>query len=39
MPIGERARLIAVRQRLAEHTENPPGVHPGLRRAASADVA
>ena len=30
---GERAQLVAVLQRLAEHTGNPPGVHPGLRHA------
>ncbi len=27
----ERAQLIAVLQRLADHTGHPPGVHPGLR--------
>jgi len=31
---GERAQLIAVLQRLVDPTENPPGVHPGLRQAA-----
>ncbi len=30
---GERAQLTSVLQRLAEHTGNPPGVHPGLRQA------
>jgi DNA-binding MarR family transcriptional regulator len=29
----ERAALIALLQRLAHQTGNPPGVHPGLRRA------
>ena len=32
---GERARLVAVLQRLAEHTGNPAGVHPGLRQPAA----
>ncbi|MEU9508032.1 MarR family transcriptional regulator [Micromonospora sp. NPDC048170] len=32
---AERAQLIAVLQRLAEHTGNPPGVHPGLPQAAA----
>jgi DNA-binding MarR family transcriptional regulator len=29
---AERAQLLSVLQRLAEHTGNPPGVHPGLRQ-------
>ena len=32
---GERAQLIVVLQRLADHTGNPPGVHPGLRHPAA----
>lgn len=28
---GERAQLIAVLQRIADHAGEPPGVHPGLR--------
>jgi DNA-binding MarR family transcriptional regulator len=32
---GERAQLVAVLQRLAEHTGNPAGVHPGLRQPAA----
>ena len=31
----ERAQLVAVLQRLAEHTGNPPGVHPGLHQPAA----
>ncbi|MCA2218151.1 MarR family winged helix-turn-helix transcriptional regulator [Jidongwangia harbinensis] len=31
----ERAALIALLQRLAHQTGNPPGVHPGLRRPAT----
>ena len=32
---AERAQLIAVLQRLADRTGNPPGVHPGLHHAAA----
>lgn len=32
---GERAQLIAALQRLADHTGNPPGVHPGLHHPAA----
>ncbi|MGN9807772.1 MarR family winged helix-turn-helix transcriptional regulator [Micromonospora sp. BQ11] len=32
---SERARLVAALQRLAEHTGNPPGVHPGLHQPAA----
>ncbi|MFG1919147.1 MarR family winged helix-turn-helix transcriptional regulator [Micromonospora sp. NPDC048898] len=32
---GERAQLVAVLQRLAAHTGNPAGVHPGLRQPAA----
>ncbi|MGC4814814.1 MarR family winged helix-turn-helix transcriptional regulator [Micromonospora sp. DT228] len=32
---GERARLVTVLQRLAEHTGSPAGVHPGLHQAAA----
>ncbi|MEH1164092.1 MarR family winged helix-turn-helix transcriptional regulator [Micromonospora sp. CPCC 205539] len=28
---GERTHLIAVLQRVADHSGNPPGVHPGLK--------
>ncbi|MEH0936430.1 MarR family winged helix-turn-helix transcriptional regulator [Micromonospora psammae] len=31
----ERVQFIAVLQRLADHTGNPPGVHPGLRHPAA----
>ncbi|MEV4279737.1 MarR family winged helix-turn-helix transcriptional regulator [Actinoplanes xinjiangensis] len=30
---GERDQLLAALQRLAEHSGNPPGAHPGLRLA------
>ncbi|WP_433789069.1 MarR family winged helix-turn-helix transcriptional regulator [Actinoplanes sp. CA-252034] len=32
---GERADLLATLRRLAEHSGNPPGAHPGLRLAAA----
>ena len=32
----ERAQLLSVLQRLAGHSGNPPGVHPGLRRPPAA---
>ncbi|MEV7987436.1 MarR family transcriptional regulator [Micromonospora sp. NPDC085948] len=32
---SERARLITVLQRLAEHTGSPAGVHPGLHQSAA----
>ncbi|MEU7754377.1 MarR family winged helix-turn-helix transcriptional regulator [Micromonospora sp. NPDC049101] len=32
---GERAQLVAVLQRLAAHTGNPAGVHPGLHQSAA----